>query len=75
MLTGTRGEILWNDNYVTFMDAMAQIQLLSVDTRELLVPTYIRKIIIDFDKHFQILQSLDKETPSKYFKPIDSPFG
>ncbi|XP_065209088.1 fatty acid synthase-like [Planococcus citri] len=57
---GTYGEVQWHDNFISFMDTMAQLQLLSIDTRELLIPTSIQKIVIDFEKHFQILQSLDE---------------
>ncbi|XP_065209089.1 fatty acid synthase-like [Planococcus citri] len=60
---GTYAEISWRENFVTFMDSMAQLQILNLDTRELLVPTFVRKIVIDFEKHFQILESLDKENP------------
>ncbi|XP_065217068.1 fatty acid synthase-like [Planococcus citri] len=60
---GTYGEILWNDNFVTFMDNMAQLQILSMDTRELLIPTFVRKIVIDFEKHYQQVQLSDKDEP------------
>ncbi|XP_065209085.1 fatty acid synthase-like [Planococcus citri] len=69
---GTYGEVQWHYNYVSFMDTMAQLQLLSIDTRELLVPTFIQKIVIDFEKHFEILQSLDEtnRTLPVHFHPI-----
>ncbi|XP_065209086.1 fatty acid synthase-like [Planococcus citri] len=57
---GTYGEVQWHDNFISFMDTMAQLQLLSIDTRDLLIPTSIQKIVIDFEKHFQILESLDE---------------
>ncbi|XP_065217200.1 fatty acid synthase-like [Planococcus citri] len=60
---GTYGEIFWNDNFPVFMDNMAQIQILHVDTRELLIPTFVRKIVIDFVKHFQQIELLDKDKP------------
>ncbi|XP_065215656.1 fatty acid synthase-like [Planococcus citri] len=61
--TGTYGEVWWNDNFLTFMDNMAQIQILALDTRELLIPTFMRKIVIDFEKHMQQTELLDKEKP------------
>ncbi|XP_065209087.1 fatty acid synthase-like [Planococcus citri] len=69
---GTYGEVQWYDNFISFMDTMAQLQLLSIDTRELLIPTFIQKIVIDFEKHFQILQSLDETTRTLpvHFHPV-----
>ncbi|XP_065204931.1 fatty acid synthase-like [Planococcus citri] len=60
---GTRGGISWNDNFVTFMDAMAHFFFLHIDTRELLVPIFVRKIVIDVEKHFQMLKTMDFEKP------------
>ncbi|XP_065204299.1 fatty acid synthase-like isoform X2 [Planococcus citri] len=61
--TGTHGEISWDDNFVTFMDAMAQFLILQIDTRELLVPIFIRKLVIDVKRHFQMLETVNSETP------------
>ncbi|XP_065216376.1 fatty acid synthase-like [Planococcus citri] len=58
---GKYGEVSWNNNFVCFMDGMAQITLLQVDTRDLLIPTFISKVVIDFAKHYNALESLDKE--------------
>ncbi|XP_065221121.1 fatty acid synthase-like [Planococcus citri] len=59
--TGTYGEVSWNDNFVTYMDTMAQIILLQTDCRNLKVPTFIGKLVIDFKKHYEILESLDEK--------------
>ncbi|XP_065216158.1 fatty acid synthase-like isoform X1 [Planococcus citri] len=68
---GKYGEVSWNNNFVCFMDGMAQITLLQVDTRDLLIPTFIGKVVIDFAKHYNVLESLDKENPkfSVHFHP------
>ncbi|XP_065218307.1 fatty acid synthase-like [Planococcus citri] len=60
---GTYGEVSWSRNFVTFIDTMLQITLLHVDSRATLVPTFIRKVVVDFQKHFEMLESLDEENP------------
>ncbi|XP_065223442.1 fatty acid synthase-like isoform X2 [Planococcus citri] len=62
-VNGTYGELSWSKNFVTFIDTMLQITVMHVDTRVTLVPTFIRKVVVDFQKHFEILESLDKENP------------
>lgn len=47
------------------MDTMAQISILQQDIKELIIPTFIRKIIIDVDKHKEIISTLDPENPGK----------
>lgn len=47
------------------MDTIAQMTILKVDIGELIIPTSIRKIVIDVKKHFEILDTLDKETPGQ----------
>ncbi|XP_065221125.1 fatty acid synthase-like isoform X2 [Planococcus citri] len=59
--TGTYGEISWCDNFVTYIDGMAQFTLLSMDCRNPMVPTFINKLVIDFKKHYEILESLDEK--------------
>ncbi|XP_065214304.1 fatty acid synthase-like [Planococcus citri] len=61
--TGTYGKVIWNDNFTTFMDTMAQISVVHVDCRQLLVPTSIRKLVIDVNKHNKMIATLDKENP------------
>nr|CAI5841268.1 unnamed protein product [Callosobruchus analis] len=43
-LKNNRGHIKWDDNWVTFMDNMLQMKILTSDTRLLYVPTYIQQI-------------------------------
>ena len=61
---GTYGEISWDDNFITFMDSMAQILIIHLVSRELVIPTFIRKVVIDFKQHFKILKDLNQEDPS-----------
>lgn len=45
------GHILWEDNYVTFMDNMLQLKILQEDSRTLFVPIGINRINIWPKKH------------------------
>lgn len=44
---GLAGKIKWNSNWTTFIDCLLQIQVLMKDTRQLVLPTKVRKLIID----------------------------
>ncbi|XP_065214305.1 fatty acid synthase-like [Planococcus citri] len=71
---GTSGKALWCDNYITFMHTMTQIKALYVRSHKPLVPTFVRKIIIDVNKHMEIRQTLNKEYPEflvNYYPNID----
>ncbi|XP_011313294.1 fatty acid synthase [Fopius arisanus] len=57
-LDGTKGTIRWNSNWVAFMDNMLQMRLLGLDTRNLLVPTRIQKLVIDTKEHSRQIRSL-----------------
>ncbi|XP_039501306.1 fatty acid synthase isoform X1 [Drosophila santomea] len=58
---GLFGQVLWNYNWVTFMDAMLQIQILGTDSRNLLLPTKIRKLRINGVHHFDLMTKMDPE--------------
>ncbi|XP_002137899.4 fatty acid synthase [Drosophila pseudoobscura] len=58
---GLYGQVEWNYNWVTFMDAMLQIQILGTDSRTLLLPTKIRKLRINGLHHFDLLTKMDPE--------------
>uniref|UniRef100_A0A1A9WBK1 Uncharacterized protein n=1 Tax=Glossina brevipalpis TaxID=37001 RepID=A0A1A9WBK1_9MUSC len=60
---GLYGKIGWNYNWVTFMDAMLQIQILGTDSRTLLLPTKIEKLRIYGLHHMDLLTRMDKENP------------
>lgn len=50
---GECGHIAWEQNWVTFMDCMLQMQILRTDTNSLLVPTEIQKVVLDPTLHAQ----------------------
>ena len=62
---GTKGTILWKNNWVAFMDNMLQIKIISGDTRGLFVPTGIAKLVIDPKSHINQIQSGDSQTVGK----------
>jgi len=39
--------LLWNDNWVTFVDAMLQLQVVSASDRNTMLPTRIRSLRVD----------------------------
>lgn len=56
---GRCGRIEWKkDNWVTFMDAMLQVGILSKDSRSLQLPTGIREIKINAADHLSYLKAL-----------------
>ncbi|XP_052754570.1 fatty acid synthase [Galleria mellonella] len=48
---GTRGELEWNGNWISFMDTMLQFSLIGANTRELYLPTRIQRVSIDPAAH------------------------
>ncbi|XP_043070750.1 fatty acid synthase [Drosophila grimshawi] len=58
---GLYGTVEWDYNWVTFMDAMLQIQILGTDSRSLLLPTKIRKLRINGIPHFDVINKMDPE--------------
>lgn len=60
---GTFGRIKWQQNWASFMDCMLQINILSLDSRTLFLPTSIRKIRINTEEHLAALAQLDPEDP------------
>ncbi|KAG5675543.1 hypothetical protein PVAND_005439 [Polypedilum vanderplanki] len=54
---GLQGKIKWNSEWVTFMDCLIQFQVVMKDTRMLILPTSVRKMIIDPIKHQKVLDS------------------
>uniref|UniRef100_H3AY86 Fatty acid synthase n=1 Tax=Latimeria chalumnae TaxID=7897 RepID=H3AY86_LATCH len=45
--TGDRGQLLWNGNWVTFLDTMLQMLVVGMKGRSLRLPTRIRSVHID----------------------------
>ncbi|XP_003464876.2 fatty acid synthase [Cavia porcellus] len=59
---GKQGKLLWKDNWVTFLDAMLQITILSMNQRSLYLPTRITDMRIDPTVHLQKVYTLQDET-------------
>lgn len=58
---GLAGKIKWNADWTTFMDCLIQFQVLMKDTRMLILPTSVRKMIIDPTLHNQLLNQSNAE--------------
>ncbi|KAL9890872.1 fatty acid synthase-like [Glossina fuscipes fuscipes] len=58
---GLQGKVGWNYNWVTFIDAMLQIQILGTDSRTLLLPTNIRKLRICGRHHVDLVTKMEPE--------------
>lgn len=50
-VAGMEGHLLWEDNWVTFIDAMMQMTLLSQPGKHLVLPTGIRYLSINPAQH------------------------
>ncbi|XP_032285376.1 fatty acid synthase [Phoca vitulina] len=57
-LGGCTGQLLWKDNWVTFLDTVLQMSILSMAQRPLRLPTRITSIHIDPATHRQKVYSL-----------------
>ncbi|XP_050064418.1 fatty acid synthase-like [Aphis gossypii] len=53
---GSRGKVAWTGNWVSYIDTLLQFELISIKTRELRLPTYIKEIIIDPVYHKQVAE-------------------
>lgn len=58
---GSTGKVKWQDNWPAFMDCMLQVNILQLDSRALYIPTHIRKIRINTQRHLQAVAALDPE--------------
>ncbi|XP_046963942.1 fatty acid synthase-like [Vanessa cardui] len=65
---GTRGRLAWVNNWVTFLDCMMQMKIITKDTRGLFVPTSIDRISIDVNLHYDNLPQIDLDTPTQSFE-------
>ena len=53
---------MWNDNWVSFLTAMLQMQILATSGREMRLPTRIRSLRIDPVGHEKFVRTLDDGT-------------
>lgn len=56
-LEGNSGQLLWNDNWVTFLDTMLQVSILGHSQRSLRLPTRITALHIDPATHLRKVHS------------------
>lgn len=52
-----KGKIEWKSNWVTFIDSVLQSIIVNQDSRDLFLPTFIRKVIIDPKKHQESIET------------------
>lgn len=50
---GSNGILVWKNQWITFLEGMIQIRVLSNDIRRTQVPIKIRKVIIDLKQHME----------------------
>jgi len=62
VFAGTKGLLLWNENWVTFLDSMLQMQILAAPGRDLRLSTRIRSLRIDPVAHETFVRTLDDGT-------------
>jgi len=60
--SGTEGLLLWNDNWVSFLDTMLQMQIIAASGRELRLPTRIRALRVDPVGHEKFVTTLEDGT-------------
>lgn len=58
---GDEGHLAWSNNWVTFVDTMLQVQVLSIPGRSLRLPTRIKSLRIDPAVHQQRLIQIDSQ--------------
>jgi fatty acid synthase, animal type len=56
---GMKGTVKWDFNWVSFLDSLMQIQIIGEDTRALMLPTAIQKLVINPKVHTSIVRELD----------------
>ncbi|XP_012058645.1 PREDICTED: fatty acid synthase-like, partial [Atta cephalotes] len=82
-ISGSQGQIIWKNNWVTFMDTMLQMLIIGYDTRDLYVPTSIQKLVINPMLHACKLQNnaddedvhttdIDKLLQARMYKEINT---
>ena len=59
LCSGSEGLLAWNDNWVTFLDALLQMKLYEEAGRDLRLPTRIRSLRVDPIRHARFVNTLD----------------
>lgn len=60
---GLKGKVRWDNNWVAFLDCLLQIFIVGQDSRNLLLPTGFKKMVIKPKVHQAALCLLDQENP------------
>ncbi|XP_013390789.1 fatty acid synthase isoform X1 [Lingula anatina] len=60
--TGDHGQLLWNNNWVSFLDTMLQVSVLGASGRGLRLPTRITSLSVDPALHEQRVVQFDEST-------------
>ncbi|XP_047503403.1 fatty acid synthase [Pieris napi] len=69
---GVAGELVWNDNWIAFMDTMLQFAIIGSDTRELYVPTRLRRALIDpRAQRAALAAAVDGAVPVRMLRDVD----
>ena len=67
---GTKGNLRWNKNWVTFLDAMLQISVLKTTGQSLRLPTRIKTIYINPETHRACIKKDLDENEGKTFNLV-----
>ncbi|XP_063149333.1 fatty acid synthase [Candoia aspera] len=59
---GNAGKVLWNGNWVTFLDTMLHLMILGEMGRNLRLPTRIRSVCVDPKLHLEFIHKYTEET-------------
>lgn len=53
IFSGSKGKVAWTGNWISFIDTLLQFELISIKSRELRLPTYIKEVVIEpvYHKH------------------------
>ena len=54
--------LLWNDNWVSFLDTILQMQIIATSGRELRLPTRVRSLRVDPVGHEKFVTTLEDGT-------------
>ncbi|XP_046612929.1 fatty acid synthase [Neodiprion virginianus] len=58
---GVSGKLLWDDNWVSYIDTMLQFSILGKDTRDLYLPTRLQRAIINPSHHKELASKLSEK--------------
>lgn len=60
---GMNAKIKWDSNWISFLDCLFQIQIVTNDSRSLILPTRIQKFRINAKDHMKMASQLDPKNP------------